>query len=466
MENLNSGDTVPNKSLISNSDPNPDDASLGETIPTRNLSSALDQGAVNAADGETAPIRNPSFTAQEQPDSFPEGLAEPVAVPPPASDGPEPAVVIGDTAPIKVKPSGSGKNLKPRRWPWVLIGLFLLVLGAAAGGYYGYQEGIRNRLSREATNIAVAAKTQFDLGNKDLADGNYESARKRFEYIAQIDPSFPGITEKLTQVMVVLTHTDAPPTAVPSQAPALTPTPDTRGIADLVKQAQDDLRNKNWDGTITTLDNIRNVDPTYRVVDVDGMYYIALRFRGMDKILKDGNLEGGAYDLAQAESFAPIDHDADSYRTWATLYLQGAAYWGIDWPKVIDNFSSIMQSLPGLRDGSNMTAGERYRVALLRYGDQLAASGDWCNAEKQYAAAQQVSEVPGVQSTLVNAKNQCSPPTPKPTKTKKSQATQPAPEQPTDTPAAKEPTDTPQPASPAGIQNNPATKMTPTPAIP
>ena len=77
--------------------------------------------------------------------------------------------------------------------------------------------------------------------------------------------------------MVVLTHTDVPPTAVPKATipPLVSPTPDTRGVEDLIKQAQDNLRNKDWDAAITTLDNIRNVDPTYRVVDVDGMYYIA-----------------------------------------------------------------------------------------------------------------------------------------------------------------------------------------------
>jgi hypothetical protein len=269
--------------------------------------------------------------------------------------------------------------------------------------------------------------------------------------VAQIAPGFPGITQKLTQVMVVLTHTDVPPTAVPvaTKPPLLTPTPDTRGVEDLIKQAQDNLRNKDWDAAIATLDNIRNIDPTYRVVDVDGMYYIALRFRGMDKILKNGSLEGGAYDLAQAESFAPIDHEADSYRTWSALYLQGAAYWGIDWVKVIDNFGNIMQSLPGLRDGSGMTAGERYRIALLRYGDQLAAAGDWCNAQKQYEAAQQVNQIPAVQSTLTHAIKQCSPPTPKPTKTKKPQSTEPAPDQPADTPVpADGPTATPEPSQP------------------
>jgi tetratricopeptide (TPR) repeat protein len=449
MENLPAGDTAPNKPINSNPDPDTDDSTLGETIPTRNLSSALDQGTVSVDDGETTPIRNQSFMAQEQAESLLESIPEPFDGPAPAGVS-EPAVIVGDTAPIKVQ-SKPGIKSRPRRWPWVVLGLFLLVAGVLAGGYYGYQEGIRIRLSRQATEIAIRAKEQFDLGNKDLADGNYESARKRFEYVAQIAPGFPGITQKLTQVMVVLTHTDVPPTAVPiaTKPPLLTPTPDMRGVEDLIKQAQDNLRNKDWDAAIATLDNIRNIDPTYRVVDVDGMYYIALRFRGMDKILKNGSLEGGAYDLAQAESFAPIDHEADSYRTWSALYLQGAAYWGIDWVKVIDNFGNIMQSLPGLRDGSNMTAGERYRIALLRYGDQLAAAGDWCNAQKQYEAAQQVNQIPAVQSTLAYARNQCAPPTPKPSKTKKPQATETAPEQPADTPVpADEPTATPEPTQP------------------
>jgi tetratricopeptide (TPR) repeat protein len=453
MLNPNSGDTVPNKTINSNPDPNTDNSPLGETLPTRNIAAPLDQGIVDASDGETVPIRNQNFIAQNAEAPSLEGVDE-ASADQATADSPEPVTVIGDTAPNKIQSSGGGKKSRPRRWPWVLLGLFLLVAGVVAGGYYGYQDGIRTRLSRQAAQIAIAAKTQFDLGNKDLTDGNYESARKRFEYVAQIAPDFPGITQKLTQVMVVLTHTDAPPTAVPTQVKvlALTPTPDNRGVEDLIKQAQDDLRNKDWDGAITTLDNIRTADPTYRVVDVDGMYYTALRFRGMDKILKNGDLEGGSYDLAQAESFAPIDHDADSYRTWAALYLQGAAYWGIDWPKVIANFGNIMQSLPGLRDGSNMTAVERYRVALLRYGDQLAASEDWCNAEKQYIAAQTVNEIPAVQSTLAYAKVQCAPPTPKPTKTKKPQAqdTQaPPPDQPTDTPAPPDiPSDTPVPAAP------------------
>jgi len=387
--------------------------------------------------------------AQEPEAPLPESAAESFAGQAPA-DSLEPVTIIGDTAPIKVQSSKGGKKSRPRRWPWVVLGLFLLAAGIVAGGYYGYQEGIRIRLARQAAEIAIRAKQQFDLGNQNLADGNYEMARIHFEYVAQIAPDFPGITQKLTQVMVILTHTDTPPTAVPmaTKAPVLSPTPDTRGVEDLIKQAQDNLRNKDWDAAIATLDNIRNVDPTYRVVDVDGMYYIALRFRGMDKILKNGSLQGGAYDLAQAKSFAPIDHEADSYSTWAALYLQGAAYWGIDWQKVIENFGNIMQSLPGLRDGSNMTAGERYRIALLRYGDQLAAAGDWCNAQKQYTAAQNVSQVEGVQSTLTYAMHKCSPPTPKPTKTKKpQQATEAPPDQPTDTPVpADVPTETSAPA--------------------
>jgi tetratricopeptide (TPR) repeat protein len=468
MENSNSGDTVPNKNLNPNPDPNIDNSPEGETVPTRGLPSALNQGTAAGNDGETAPIRNPSFMSGDREEFSPQDVAEPFSDGAPVFESPVPVGEIGDTAPIKIQAPGGGKKSKPRRWPWILLGLFILFAGAVTGAYIGYQGGIRNRLSREATEIAMRAKEQFDLGNKDMADGNYESARKRFEYVAQIAPGFPGITQKLTQVMVVLTHTEVPSAVPPTQSPALTPTPDNRGVEELIKQAQTNLRNKDWDGAITTLDNIRKADPSYRVVDIDGMYYIALRFRGMDKILKNGSLEGGAYDLAQAESFAPIDRDAESYRTWSTLYLQGAAYWGIDWPKVVENFRTIIQSLPGLRDGSNMTAVERYRIALLRYGDQLAAAEDWCNAQEQYEAAQQVNQVPEVQSTLANARNQCAPPTPKPTKTKKSAPTdETAPEQSTETPSADQPTDTPQPESNApGVNISQSPEMTPTPASP
>ena len=41
-----------------------------------------------------------------------------------------------------------------------------------------------------------------------------------------------------------------------------------------------------------------------------------------------GNLEGGIYDLTLAERFAPIDKDADGFRSWARYYSNRIKFLG------------------------------------------------------------------------------------------------------------------------------------------
>jgi tetratricopeptide (TPR) repeat protein len=329
----------------------------------------------------------------------------------------------GDTAPNQVDPSVPVQNevkvLKARRWPWILLGLVILLGGTAFGVWMGYQSGIQMRLTRHANDVAIAATTQFQLGLADQAAGRYSMAQKRFEYVIQLDPNFPGVSQKLAEVMLANAIANAP-TEVPSPTPIISPTPDNRGVEELIKLAQDNLRKKDWTTAINTLDVLRKTDINYRSVDADGMYYMALRSRGIDKILKEGNLEGGLYDLALAERFGPLDGDAAGFRTWARLYLAGASFWGVDWPKVIEYFSQIITALPNLRDGT-MTAIERYHVALMRYGDQLALKEQYCDAQQLYEEAQSIGTSPEIDATLTYLKNECSPPatkTPKPTKVK------------------------------------------------
>jgi tetratricopeptide (TPR) repeat protein len=364
----------------------------------------------------------------------------------------------GDTSPIHIEPSepvqDGVKVLKARHWPWILFGILIVLVGTAFGAWLGYQSGIQMRLTRHTNEVAIAATTQFQLGLADQAAGRYEMARKRFEYVIQLDPNFPGVSQKLAEVMLASAIANAP-TEVPSPTPVITPTPDNRGVEDLIKQAQDDLRKKDWTTVINTLDVLRKTDITYRAVDADGMYYLALRFRGVDKILKEGNLEGGLYDLALAERFGPLDGDADGFRTWARLYLAGASFWGVDWPKVIDYFSQIILALPNLRDGT-MTAIERYHVALTKYGDQLALKEQFCDAQKLYEEAKTIGSSPAIEATLTYLKNQCSPPatkTPKPTKVKAEVVA-------TETPVPPA-VDTPVP--PAADTSTPVPTETPTP---
>ena len=57
---------------------------------------------------------------------------------------------------------------------------------------------------------------------------------------------------------------------------------------------------------MVVLDTLRRKDPAFHTVEVDGMYYFALRNLGVD-LIQAGNLEGGIYELTLAERFAPLE---------------------------------------------------------------------------------------------------------------------------------------------------------------
>jgi len=312
---------------------------------------------------------------------------------------------------------GGPKKAKKKRWPIIVGGILMILILAAAGGWMGYNTGINLRIQQEESNVAMVAATQFALAEQDILTGKLATAQRRLEYVIQVDPNFPGAAEMLSNVMVEQAIKNKP-TEVPT--PTLSPTPDLRGEEDMFAQIEQHLRASEWDSAIASVEAIRVKNPDYRVVDVDGLYYIALRNRGINKILNEGSLELGVYDLALAAEFGPIDKDADNYRNWARLYMSGASFWEVDWAKVLDYFSQIYLSLPNLHDSSGFTAVERYRQAAIGYADQLALSEDWCGARDYYSYAFQISGDPNVGPTATWVAYECNPPTkvPEPTEVK------------------------------------------------
>jgi len=322
---------------------------------------------------------------------------------------------------------------KRKRWPWILAGILMMVVLGGVGSWIGYQAGIQLRVQKATEDITMTAVTQFEMAMADQEAGRLSMARQRYEYVIRIDPEFPAVQDKLTEVMLAMAETAAP-TEAPTPTPIpVTPTPDLRGIEEKFTNAQDLLRAKDWDGAINALDLIRQDDLNYRPVEVDGMYYVALRFRGMQKI-SNGSLEPGIYDLTLAERFAPLDNQADGFRNWARYYLDGASFWDIDWPTVIQIFGEIYPYMPNLRDGSGWTAQERYRLALINYADQLVKEGNYCDARSYYDQALQMAPDEKIIPTATAVQKLCEPP--KPTKTPTPEVTA-TPEGPT--PTSEEP---------------------------
>ena len=327
----------------------------------------------------------------------------------------------GGTLAEPTEPGQATGMVKRGKWIWLgLLGVLVIVL---IGSALGYGTAMRARKIEAENQRLLQATTQFELGKADQEAGRYEIARKRFEYVLNIYPDFPGIDEKLVEIGLALAQnpggvvaTTPQPVGTPGNVITPVPTKDTRSVSILVNQAEAQLKAKDWDGLYTTLSTIREIDPEYNALNVDGMLYLALRNRGIRQV-QAGNLEPGMYSFSLAKQLAPIDTDAESYRTWARLYLNAGSNWVANWQKAVEGFAYLYPLVPQLRDSSGITVTQRYARALIGYGDTLQLSYDYCGAASSYSQALSIYAETGLPEKLAQAKEYCANPPVIPTPT-------------------------------------------------
>ena len=290
---------------------------------------------------------------------------------------------------------------------WFLVGALILLLAGTLGLTLGYWTGTRARAVDAAVSEAVAIQTQFELGLQDYTAGRYSLARQRFEYVLSRVPGYPGAAQYLAETLLRMDESGFQVAEVVLPTATLSPTPDTRAVDELFAAALSQFQGKDWRNLVQTVLALRNIDPLYHVVEVDRMLYLGLRFGGIQKILDDGDLEGGLYDLALAEQFTPLDSQAGIYQGWARLYQIGVSFWGVLPEHSVYYFSQLAAAAPYLHDLSGIHAQDRYRMALVQYGDQLARAGDWCAAFEQYDLAAVLGGVAGLQPTLTYVDEKC-----------------------------------------------------------
>ena len=298
---------------------------------------------------------------------------------------------------------------KPWRGRAILFNALGLIIILVLAVLAGYGSGISIRKNNETTTLSQQLGQQFEYALVDIQFQRYENAKQRLQFILAHDPGFPGVQDKLTQVLVLMNQ----PT--PTLTPSLTPTPDFSGAEQAFSKAQQLIAAQDWPGAIGTLDEVRKLDPTYNTGQVDGMYYFALRNYGYDLITKQGNLEGGIYQFTLAERFGPLDRDAAGLREGSRFYLIGASFWELDWAESLKYFNQIAGY--GLWDGT-MTVSERIHFASMRYGDQLAKDGQYCDAVTQYNNATAIAPLDKqAQEGYDDAFTACYPATPTATST-------------------------------------------------
>lgn len=288
---------------------------------------------------------------------------------------------LAATAPNKpVRKAGKGF---PR---WLAAVIFVLVL--AIGALAGYGSGMTQRYDAEGTQVTGQLQEAFVRGMEAMDAGQYAVAQQHFDFIIGENPNYPGIQVAYTDLLLRMQMS---PTPTATLTPTASPTPDLRGAEEIFNSAEQALANSDWDQAINNLDSLRKIDMNYRAAELDGMYYTALRMRGMSKILSTDcqsiNLEGGIYDLSLAERFGPLDNDAEALRTWSRMYIIGASYWDQNWDQAQYYFAQVMAAFSTLSDSSCVTATERWRFATIKVAERLLAAGDTCGAEEQFIQA-------------------------------------------------------------------------------
>jgi len=293
-------------------------------------------------------------------------------------------------------------NLRP-----ILLGFLGLILLAGLGTFAGYKQASSERLAHQDSVISQQLVEQFALAEVDIAQGRYETANQRLQFIIENDPSFPNAQQRLTDVLVLITV----PTATITPSP--TPTIDLSGVEEIFQRAQQYINIQDWANAIINLDSLRRKDPTYRAAEVDGMYFFSLRNYGVDLILKQGNLEGGIYQLTLAQKFmTPLDNTATQLLEGARAYVLAASFWDLDWKNAVSYFADVSASWPSMWDGT-MSATERYRIALMHYGDDLYTNGQYCDASREYQLSATIGPLDDPQSQKNANKSyfECFPPT-------------------------------------------------------
>jgi tetratricopeptide (TPR) repeat protein len=301
------------------------------------------------------------------------------------------------------------------RWivwlPWSLFALLAIGGFSTIGVLAGYQSAWEEHDRQKALTSAAVLIEQYQLAQENLGRQEYDLARQRYEYILERDPAFPGAINGLQTAVTVLYSTATPTPVPPTSTPAFTPTPDLRPLIEQLTQAQQAFANGDWSAVIEVIVQIRKNDQGYESIVLDSLLYQSLRNRGLDKITKEANLEGGIYDMALAENIGPLDATANNWRNLARLYMFGSSFWEVFPERAIEFFSQVAAAAPGLRDGAGWSAAARYRASLVHYGNKLAQLEDWCAAQDQYDLALSMGGDIGWQTTAVYLAEKCYTPT-------------------------------------------------------
>ena len=285
------------------------------------------------------------------------------------------------------------------------FGIFICVVAAALtiAGIGGIFAGQRDRAATATANAIAQVGTQYAISQSDLQAGNFSLAAQRLKWVMTAQPDYPGAAEALAQAQAALNQTEPPEPTVASSS--------GESAEALFNEAQGFYNAQQWANAITRLHDVQSTDATYRPDEVKAMLYTSLVTLGLQYLrdVSGDRLEEGIGLINEAEKIHPLDDSTAGERNLARLYQTGRTYDSLNWQIAINNYEAIYTSAPGYRDVK-----ARLLNAYIKFGDQLALLGGYCDAAGLYQHALAIKQTDDVNTKFQTATTACANPTPTP----------------------------------------------------
>jgi tetratricopeptide (TPR) repeat protein len=263
----------------------------------------------------------------------------------------------------------------------VLLGWFLLV------GYMGWQSGQSAMVEAREAELTAQIERQTELARENIRQGSYNLALRRLDYVLELDPENGEALELRGQAQAALDvlYTPQPTTAVTSTA---TPLPEPTATPGLIGDPAAEIQrirrlvvNGNWVEALPALTAFQRQFPDEQRQDTDALLYDVYVNYGLS-LLEGEQVELGLYYLDQAAQLGDLSQEVLDYRLWAELYLQGIAFYDVNWDVASYYFRELCLSAPFYQSACQLL-----QESLTSFGDQYAVALDWCPAQELYQEA-------------------------------------------------------------------------------
>lgn len=304
----------------------------------------------------------------------------------------------------------------------LLLSLSLLLAWYLAVFYLGWQSGQSDLMEKRETEFVQQIERQIDLANEDISKGSFALALRRLEWVLERAPNEAEAQSLYQQAQGHLDTLLTPPAAI-TPSPAATPIPSPTPPAEPIDDPESELyrlrqlvTDESWDEAVPALVSFQWQHPNYQRNETDQLLYEAYIALGL-KLLEGDQVELGLSYLEQAEKLGDLPAEVMDYRLWAELYLQGIAFFNVNWGATTYYFRDLCLAAPFYQSSC-----QRLQEALIAYGDQYASGLDWCPAESLYQEANQHGQSQLLSTKLAEAREACLTATPTPTATVPSSA--------------------------------------------